>query len=594
MSSAGRLRVQSVWLRRRFALQAAFDCLLWGVAVVFATLVRYDFAVDEVDWGSTALIIPLAMALQAAFGTAGGNYRGRWQLGSFEEVLALCVTVGATGSLVVVIDAVHRFVPLSSAISAPLVVLVGACGVRWTWRFRMDRRRRPNPTTARRVVVFGAGEGGAQIITSMVRDHRGAFLPVALLDDDPLKRQLRLRGVPVRGSLANLARTAEAVEADMLLVAIPSASSALVRAASEAAAAAGLDVRVLPPVDDLVGAYVDIDDIRPITPADLLGRREIDTDIGSIAQYVTGHRVLVTGAGGSIGSELCRQIYCFGPAELVMLDRDESALHGVQLSIHGRALLDSRDLVVADLRDAERIDEVFAEHRPEVVFHAAALKHLPLLQMHPGEAWKTNVAGTTSILKAAIEHGVARFVNISTDKAADATSVLGTSKRLTERLTAWADCQSTGDFMSVRFGNVLGSRGSVLTSFRTQIEAGGPVTVTHPDVTRYFMTLEESVQLVVQAAAIGSGGDVLVLDMGEPVRIASVAHRLIEEANRPIELVYTGLRPGEKLHEQLFGVDEVATKGPHPLISHVAVPELDPDAAFAAWTESLHHTGVRR
>jgi FlaA1/EpsC-like NDP-sugar epimerase len=284
--------------------------------------------------------------------------------------------------------------------------------------------------------------------------------------------------------------------------------------------------------------------------------------------------VLVTGAGGSIGAELCRQVARFTPAALAMLDRDESALQAVQLSIEGRALLDSRHLIVADLRDRARLDEVFAEHQPEVVFHAAALKHLPLLQLHPEEGVKTNVFGTLNALEVSLAHGVTRFVNVSTDKAADPSSVLGYTKRITERLSAAADAFGHGTYISVRFGNVLGSRGSVLTTFRVQIAAGGPVTVTHPDVSRYFMTIEEAVQLVIQAGAIGNGGEVLVLEMGDQVRITDLARRLIEQADAPVEIVFTGLRDGEKVQEVLVGRTEVSEPTSHGLINRVAVPPL--------------------
>ncbi len=275
---------------------------------------------------------------------------------------------------------------------------------------------------------------------------------------------------------------------------------------------------MLPPVSELFGGQVGASDIRDVTTADLLGRHEIDTDLEAIAGYLTGKRVLVTGAGGSIGSELCRQIYRFAPARLIMLDRDESALHAVQLAIEGRALLDSPDLVLCDLRDRRAVQEVFTRTRPDVVFHAAALKHLPLLEQHPAEAVKTNVWATLDLLEITAEAGVERFVNISTDKAADPCSVLGYTKRITERLTSHFASEARGTYLSVRFGNVLGSRGSVLTVFQSQIERGGPLTVTDPDVTRYFMTIEEAVQLVIQAGAIGRDGEVLVLDMGKPVR----------------------------------------------------------------------------
>ena len=286
--------------------------------------------------------------------------------------------------------------------------------------------------------------------------------------------------------------------------------------------------------------------------------------------------VLITGAGGSIGSELARQVFRLGPRKLILLDRDESELHGVQLSLYGSGLLDTDDMVLCDIRDEDALWAVFEKHRPEVVFHAAALKHLPMLERFPMEGWKTNVLGTYNVLRCAHEAGVGRFVNISTDKAADATSVLGQTKRLAERLTAWYADTHDLPYVSVRFGNVLGSRGSVLYTFRAQIERGGPITVTHPDVTRYFMTIPEACQLVLQAAVIGRPGDVLVLDMGEPVKIVDVAERLIAESGKDVEVQFTGLRHGEKLHEVLFSSYEEGTQSGHPLISQVSVPEFHP------------------
>lgn len=319
-----------------------------------------------------------------------------------------------------------------------------------------------------------------------------------------------------------------------------------------------------------------ITDVADLTESDFLGRRPIDTDVDAIASYLSGARVLVTGAGGSIGSALCRQIERFEPAELVMLDRDEAALHSLQLSIEGRALLDSPNLVIADIRDAERLREVFLEHRPTVVFHAAALKHLPLVEMHPHEGWKTNVVGTNNLLRAAAAAGVTHFINVSSDKAVDPTSALGLTKRLAEQLTAWYANRSRGAWVSVRFGNVLGSRGSVLETFRTQAQTGGPITVTHPEATRYFMTPNEASQLVIQAGALGHPGEVLVLDMGEPVRVVDIAKRVVAAANRPIEIVFTGLRPGEKLHERLISEVELDVRRVHPRISHVLVSPLRP------------------
>ena len=568
----------------RHRLQAVADGCAMGLSVMFAMALRFDFAVparrlDDMVWFALGAAIVFVIC-----GAARGLYAGRWSFGSFEEVSALVSTiVVATGILWLVAlvlpkgDALARPIPLSVPIIASTIMLATSAGVRYVWRLFYERKLRPQAEGLERIVVIGAGEGGQQIITAMLRNPSGRYLPVALIDDDPAKRNLRIRNVPVSGTREDLGAVAARYGAQVALLAMPAADSTLIRTFADLARDNDLRLLVLPSASELYGAQPDTADIRPVTHADLLGRHEVDTDVESIAGYVTGKRVLVTGAGGSIGSELSRQLYRFAPASLVLLDRDESALHSVQLSIEGRALLDSRNLVVCDIRDADRIRQVFDEHRPEVVFHAAALKHLPLLEMHPIEALKTNVWGTQVLVDAALETGVERFVNISTDKAADPSSVLGYSKRLAERLTAAAADRSDGIFLSVRFGNVLGSRGSVLTAFAKQIEAGGPVTVTDPDVTRYFMTVEEAVQLVIQAGAVGRDGEALVLDMGEPVKIDDVAKRLIGDADRPIEIVYTGLREGEKLHEVLFGADEVGTSPNHPRISHVEVPPLPVD-----------------
>jgi len=421
----------------------------------------------------------------------------------------------------------------------------------------------------------------------MLRDPAATWRPVGLLDDDPLKRHRRFRGVPVLGTRQDLPRLVGETGCRTLVVAIPSASAALIRKIGRRAAQLGIDLKVLPSVGELFDGRVGVSDIRDIKMTDLLGRHQIDTDLASIAGYLTGQRVLVTGAGGSIGSELCRQIYRYAPAELIMLDRDESALHNVQLSIYGRAELDSPDVILADIRDVQLLLRLFEQRRPDVVFHAAALKHLTMLEQYPGEAVKTNIWGTLSVLEAAMATGVKRFVNISTDKAANPCSVLGFSKRLAEGLTSAIAVKSAGTFLSVRFGNVLGSRGSVLTTFTTQIAANGPVTVTHPNVTRYFMTVQEAVQLVIQAAAIGRDGEALVLDMGQPVRIADVANQLIDMAGGEIEVIYTGLRAGEKLHEELLGDGEADHRPVHPLMSHVGIPPFDPVEARALdpWDE---------
>lgn len=566
-------------LRTPGMMLAVVDALAWAVGVLAAMTLRFDFGFDTWARWNPAGAIAIAVTAMLAAGMIGGLYDGRWQRGSLDEGLALAravvlvsITLFAVNNLL--LDS--RVVPTSVAIAAAPAAFCGAGAARFLERLLVLRASRRAPGDATPVLVFGAGDGGQRVITSMHDDPEGRYTPVGLIDDDPAKRNLRIRGVPVLGTRDGLGPAAAASSAEMLVVAAPSISSDSLRDLSTRALAADLDLRVVPHVTELIDGQVGADDVRPLTEADLLGRHQIDTDIEAIADYITGRRVLVTGAGGSIGSELCRQLHRFGPDALVMLDRDESALHAVQMAIEGRALLDSDRLVVADIRDAARMLEVFAHHRPDVVFHTAALKHLPLLEMHPAEAVKTNVRGTLNVLEAAAQTGVDRFVNISTDKAADPTSVLGYTKRIAEQLTSWYAAREDGVYLSVRFGNVLGSRGSVLGAFERQVEKGGPITVTHPDVTRYFMTVTEAVQLVVQAGAVGLDGEALVLDMGEPVKIVDVARRLVAQSDRPIEIVFTGLRPGEKLHEVLLGQAERDDRHAHPLISHCRVPAQSP------------------
>jgi FlaA1/EpsC-like NDP-sugar epimerase len=570
-----RMRAQRIPVRR--VVEVAGDSASWIVAVVVATTLR-EFSVAHVDWAGVALYSALCVVLQIAIGALLGLYRGWYLQGSFESVGALVRSASLVTALAFGVDLIveDRLVPLGSSLGAGWAALVMMGGLRYLWRLDTERRRRPDAARCQRVIVFGAGEGGTRALRALLTDPDGTYLPVALLDDDPRKRHLTIQGVRVVGNREAMVRAAQDHQAEVLLIAVPSGDSRLMGDLVDLAAVARLQVKTLPSAREMFGTEVAVDDIRRPTPADLLGRHRVDTDLDTIADYLTGKVVLVTGAGGSIGSELCRQLTRYAPAELIMLDRDESALHAVQLSLDGRALLDSPSLVLADIRDRNRMRELFVERRPDVVFHAAALKHLPLLEGHPVEGLKSNVWGTLSVLDAAEAAGVDRFVNISTDKAADPSSVLGYTKRVAEGLTAHRSRHATGTYLSVRFGNVLGSRGSVLTAFTAQVEAGGPVTVTDPNVTRFFMTVEEAVELVIQAGAIGRPGEALVLDMGEPVRIADVARRLAAQAPRPVEIVYTGLRAGEKLHEVLFGKGEFDERPIHELISHVRVPALDP------------------
>jgi FlaA1/EpsC-like NDP-sugar epimerase len=585
LSETGRERIlRFAHVAARFAtpLRVLLDIVAWVAAATLAVLLRFDLTLPHASRTGLLKVIPIVAVLQLAGGWAIGLYRRRWRYGSYDEVAALAMTAAITTLGLYLLNK-HYFeerpIPQSAVLVGGVFGLASMAAIRYVWRLILEKLRRPTEATAQKLLVYGAGEGGVQVITNLLRSRTSPYVPVGLLDDDPNKQRLSIMGVPVLGDRSAISAAQRRTGATTLLIAVPSASAKTVRDVAEIAVDSGLDVKVLPTVSELFGHAPGVGDIRDLTEADLLGRRQIETNLEQIAHYLSGKRVLVTGAGGSIGSELCRQIFRFAPAELQMLDRDESALHQVQLSIYGRALLDSPDTILCDIRDVAALAEVFRSRRPDVVFHAAALKHLPLLEQYPEEAYKSNVVGTLNVLRAAADVGVEVFVNISTDKAADPISVLGYSKRIAERLTAQVAAEvEHGTYLSVRFGNVLGSRGSVLTAFRDQIDRGGPVTVTDPDVTRYFMTVAEAVQLVIQAGGIGNSGEALVLDMGEPVRINDVARRLIAQSKKNVQIVYTGLRPGEKLHEILLGPDELDVRPKHPLISHASVPPLDPSA----------------
>jgi len=561
--------------------QAVIDSAAWAGALVLCSALRLGS--EGIAWWRLLPLVPLVVVAQLAAGTAFGLYRGRWVFGSVEEVTAVAKSFLFAGAGLLAIDAAissDRPLPISVVLAGGTMAVLIMVGIRFGWRMDYDRqlRRRLQKRECERVIVFGAGSGGRAALKAMFTDPESAYLAVALLDDDPNMRGVTTHGVKVVGDRHDMQRAATDFKATGVVIAVPSASSSLVLELSELATKAGLTVRVLPSVRELLqGGGVRVIDIREPTERDLMGRHSIEIDLDQAAMFLRDKRVLVTGAGGSIGSELCRQIARFKPAELLMVDRDESALHSVQLSIKGRALLDTPDLVLLDIRDRDRVLQLFVERRPQVVFHAAALKHLPLLEAHPVEGFKTNVWGSLAVLEAAQAAEVECFVNISTDKAADPCSILGYSKRVAEGLTAGLDDQAVGRYLSVRFGNVLGSRGSFLTAFQKQLELGGPLTVTHPDVTRFFMTVEEAVQLVLQAGAIGQGGQVLVLDMGEPVNIAEVAEQLAQSVKPPCPIEFVGLRRGEKLHEELFGVAESPTRTAHPLIRSVGVPALDGD-----------------
>ncbi|BDZ39231.1 polysaccharide biosynthesis protein [Microbacterium suwonense] len=574
--------------RRRRAAAAAVDAVAWGLGVLLAVALRFEFTMPPRGWLATIVLALIAAAIQVAVGYATKLYRGRHTYGSFDEVRLLSIIVIAiTAVLGLVVMAVGNFVSVPRGtmfLAAPFVLLL-MFGVRYLARLMLDRSRKPGDD-AEPALIVGAGYIADKLLHNITTDPTSPIRPVGLLDDDPAKKNLVLRGVPVVGRTAKVAEAVKRTGATMVIVAMTQADSVVLRKISDRAESAGARVAVTPSLNALMSGEQAATDVRDISIEDLIGRHAVDTNVELIAGYVTGKRVLVTGAGGSIGSELCRQLSKFGPAELMMLDRDETGLQIAQLGVSGHGLLNNRDVILANIRDADVINGIFDDRRPEVVFHAAALKHLPMLEQYPDEGWKTNVLGSLNVLNAARRVGVTHFVNVSTDKAANPTSVLGHSKRVAEKLTAWAARETGMHYVSVRFGNVIGSRGSMLPTFQTLIREGKPLTVTHPEATRYFMTIPEACQLVIQAGGIGRPGEVLILDMGEPVSILEVAKRMIAMSGKNIEIIFTGLRHGEKLHEVLVGSNEDLERPFHPKISHTHADPIAPEKLDKAGWEA--------
>lgn len=570
--------------------QRYLDMVCWAVAIFGAFLIYYDFVVTPVEALLLVLLVIVASIAQLLFGWGFFLYRRRFSVGSFDEVRALLKAGAATGLTLLVTGLLTGYSldhPAAIGLMVTPVAVILMFGLRFAERLRSVARAVPGSQTIRTLVI-GAGEAGTNLIRQMVTTPGTKYWPMGMIDDAPDKANVQVYHVKVMGKLAQLPQLIRQTRVKVLVVAVASPSKEMLREVQHIADEFELQLKIIPPLDELLERGVRSADLRDISIYDLLGRAPVDTNVEEIAGYLTGARVLVTGAGGSIGSVLCQQISRFHPGELIMLDRDETGLQHAQLAINGNGLLSTKETVLADIRDAEAIRNVFEAYRPHVVFHAAALKHLPMLERYPEEGWKTNVLGTLNVLEAAEAVQVERFVNISTDKAANPTSQLGYSKRAAERLTAWMDQQTEGRYLSVRFGNVIGSRGSMLPTFTNLIEQGRPLTVTHPDVTRYFMTIPEACQLVLQAGGIGNPGEVLILDMGQPVRILDIAERMIALSEKDVEIVFTGLREGEKLHEDLTGDTEDTAPSIHPRINRASIEPLPAsELDFLTWNTKV-------
>lgn len=569
--------------------RAGIDAGIFAFFLWFMSLARYDLAVATPHYFGILVSSVLGFATIFA-GEFWLRLRGRYARASADELIATAGVIAVACGLIYLVSAFQLYrplVPLSSPVSAAAMTLLTIAFVNWL-RSGLRYRRRSRSDSARLALIIGAGAHGQLALRIIREDPREEYVAVGLVDDDPNKRHLRIGGVRVLGTLDDLRDVVDRTGAQSLVLAIPSLDPQRLDTILAFAGEHNIDVRVLPELDgvDIRRRKVKSSSAVALMPGsfrgveldDLLGRQAITTDVEAISDYIDGRTVLVTGAGGSIGSYLCSQLSRFEPGRLVMTDRDESGLHATELVLTGSASLMSEDLILGDLRERRFIRSLISDVKPDIVFHAAALKHLTFLERFPAEAVKTNVAASLELLEACRDFGVENFVHISTDKAADPLSTLGASKYLTERAVAAVARETGHRYMSVRFGNVLGSRGSVLGTFVTQVSAGGPVTVTAPGATRYFMTAAEACELVLQAGAIGRPGETLVLDMGDRVSIEDLARRVIALSGKSdVEIVYTGLRPGEKLAEARLARTEKDERPNHPLITQVPIDPVDLD-----------------
>lgn len=588
-----RFRVASLALNlRRDVPLAIFDLAIIIPCYLVPLVLRFEASVKPEYWRSFLAFMPLVVLLHLLSNYLVGLYGQMWRYASVEEARRVVLAGVVGGVLVVAVGEIFsRPLPLSVVIFGAVLSLLGFGAIRFQSRLFSFRRRSVSPAMAR-VLVVGAGRAASLLLKDLSGTPSLGLDPVGVVDDDPRKLRLSLHGVPVLGTTKAIPSLVRRLEVDQVLLAMPSATSEVVRDVSALCEESQVTLRVLPSVHEIVNGRVTARDIRDLRIEDLLGRQQVVTDLDAVRSILEGRAVLVTGAGGSVGSEIARQVLSFGPSSLILLDHDETHLYDVVEELHDERI----KAVLADIRERGRIIEIFMTLRPHVVFHAAAHKHVPMLESFPDEAVHTNVIGTANVVDAAVASGAARFVMISTDKAVRPASVMGATKWFAEQIVRSVDGPDS-TFCAVRFGNVMGSRGSVIPTFLRQIGRGGPVTVTHPDMARYFMSLQEAVELVLQASALSTGGDVLTLEMGEPVNILDLARRLIRLSGRvpgrdvPIEII--GSRPGEKLVEELVDVDDDVQPTNHPgiVLSRPPVPDRPTLRRSLRELEILVHEG---
>ncbi len=564
------------------SLQIAIDIGVLSLAYWLAFLFRFEFAIPS-TWLRVLLTTwPYVVALQYVGLTMFGVPRMSWRYISMGDVARIFVAVVSSTAVLAVVRLVGPFFDAGASILViPLGViatnfvvaflaLVGSRALRRLQGEARDLRRQSAGDHRDRVLLLGAGQAGVLVAREIARRPDLGLHPVGFLDDDPLKIGTSIAGLSVLGETKNVASVAERKHVERVLITIANAPGEQIRRITELCRDARLETKIIPGIYEIVGDKVNLSRIREVAIEDLLGREPVQLDEDIVGSSIRSRVVLITGAGGSIGSELCRQVCRFGPARLVLVERFENALfeiHRELAAAYPHVAIDPR---IADVCDIRRMESLFEVARPEIVFHAAAHKHVPMMEWNPGEAVKNNVGGTRAMADLSDRFGVQRFVLVSTDKAVNPTSVMGATKRVAEIYLQALSPRSSTKFVTVRFGNVLGSAGSVIPIFREQIARGGPVTVTHPEMRRYFMTIPEASQLVLQAGAMGEGGEIFILDMGEPVKIVDLARDLITlsglRPDQDIEIRFSGVRPGEKLFEELSTDAEHADKTKHPKV----------------------------
>ena len=576
-------------LKYRALLAAIHDVLVAIFAWFMAYQLRFNFSIPADFWQSfyvmTLIAIPIQMVLFVRFGL----YKGVWRFASIPDlkriVLAALLSAVVVTALLSMIKV--AFVPRSVLLLNPLLLILLMGGSRFAYRAWQEHRLYGVSTKqGTPVIVLGAGDAAIALVKELARGDE--WRVVGMLDDDKSLQYRELFGVKVLGEINQLKEFSQALSISNVIIAMPSAAQQARRSAVQLAQRESLTVLTVPAFDDLMSGRVSISQIRKVEVEDLLGRETVSLDNQGLQHLIENETVLVSGAGGSIGSELCRQILKYHPSRLICLDISEYALYQLEQELLQHAEKTQLIIVTGDVKNAQRVKGLMAEYQPKVVFHAAAYKHVPLMETHNvAEALSNNVLGTHVLASAALQAGVAKFVLISTDKAVNPTNVMGASKRLAEMVCQSLEggAKSTTHFVIVRFGNVLGSSGSVIPKFREQIAKGGPVTVTHPDITRFFMSIPEAAQLVMQAGLMGNGGEIFVLDMGEPVKIAELAKDMIRLSgfqHDEIKIHYTGLRPGEKLYEELLADDELTQTTPHPKLRIAIARKAD-----TAWLKKL-------